>query len=267
MDTVLCCRTRLGASDGSRAGRAKICWARADFSLKFSTMRGLVTVLVCALFVVVPAEAGPWARDDGGFYLRGLVSVESLDGLDGTRADAYGEYGLTDRLTLTGKTEAVFYEDSIGEIDRQSYRVSLRRQLWSHKGFTFGAEAAAVYGSAIVGTFGCDEWGGEARVSGGYSGVRKSLGYYLFSDFAMISHQDGCVRRRAEFGYGADLSDRIFVTQQVWLERSNDSADSNKFESQVGYHFGHFDVAVGYREEFGGAYEENAYLIALTTRR
>jgi hypothetical protein len=36
------------------------------------------------------------------------------------RADAYGEYGLTPHLTLTGKTEAVFYEDSIGNIDRQS---------------------------------------------------------------------------------------------------------------------------------------------------
>lgn len=198
--------------------------------------------------------------------MRGLVSAETLDGLDGLRADTYGEYGLTDRLTLTGKTEAVFYEDSIGEIDRQSYRVSLRRQLCFRKGFTLGAEAAAVYGNAIVGTFGCDEWGGEARVSGGYSGVRRSLGYFLFTDIAMISHQDGCLRQRAEFGYGADISDRIFVTQQVWLERSNDSADSNRFESQVGYHFGQFDVSVGYREEFGGACEENAYLIALTTR-
>ncbi|WP_340692129.1 hypothetical protein [Hyphomonas sp.] len=230
-------------------------------------MKRLWLVALGAAYACGPAEAGPWTRDDGGFYLRGLVSTETLDGLDGTRADVYGEYGLTDRWTLTGKTEAVAYEDSIGDIDRQSYRVSLRRQLWSHKGFTFGAEAAAVYGSAIAGTFGCDEWGGEARLSGGYSGVRKSLGFYLFSDFAMISHQDGCVRHRAEFGYGADISDRIFVTQQVWLERSNDSADSNKFESQVGYHFGHVDVSVGYREEFGGAYEENAYLIALTTRR
>ncbi|MBU1288897.1 MAG: hypothetical protein KJ871_14365 [Alphaproteobacteria bacterium] len=57
------------------------------------------------------------------------------------------------------------------------------------------------------------------------------------------------------------------MTQQVWLERSNDSADSNKHESQIGYHLGHFDVAVGYREEFGGAYEEGAWLVALTTRR
>lgn len=44
-------------------------------------------------------------------------------------------------------------------------------------------------------------------------------------------------------------------------------ADSSRFESQVSYHFGHFDVSIGYREEFGGAYEESAYLIALTTRR
>jgi len=230
-------------------------------------MKGMWLVALGAAYACDPAEAGPWTRDDGGFYLRGLVSTETLNGLDGTRADAYGEYGLTDRLTLTGKTEAVFYEDSIGDIDRQSYRLTLRRQLWAHKGFVIGAEGGAVYGNAIAGTFGCDEWGGEARLSVGYSGVRKSLGFYLFGDVAMIGHQDGCVRHRAEFGYGADLSDRIFVTQQVWLERSNDSADSNKFESQVGYHFGHVDISVGYREEFGGAYEENAYLIALTTRR
>jgi hypothetical protein len=53
----------------------------------------------------------------------------------------------------------------------------------------------------------------------------------------------------------------------VRLERSNDSADSNKYESQIGYHFSHIDIAVGYRQEFGGAYEEDAYLLALTTRR
>jgi hypothetical protein len=205
-------------------------------------------VALGAAFACGPAEAGPWARDTGGYYLRGLVSTETLDGLRGTRADAYGERGLTDRWTLTGKTEAVAYEDSIGDIDRQSYRLTLRRQLWARKGFVIGAEGGAVYGNAIAGTFGCDEWGGEARLSGGYSGACKSLGFYLFSDFAMISHQDGCVLHRAEFAYGADISDPIFVTQPVWLERRNDSADSNKFESQVGYHFGHVDVSVGYRE-------------------
>ncbi|MBU1288898.1 MAG: hypothetical protein KJ871_14370 [Alphaproteobacteria bacterium] len=106
----------------------------------------------------------------------------------------YGEYGITDRWTLTGKSEAVAYEDSIGNIDRQSYRLIARRQLWSRKGFTFGMEGGPVYGSAIAGTYGCDEWGAEARLSSGYSGVRRSLGYYLFADIAAISHQDGCLR-------------------------------------------------------------------------
>ncbi len=82
----------------------------------------------------------------------------------------------------------------------------------------------------------------------------RSLGYYLFADVAAISRQEGCLRQRAEFGYGAEISDRIFVTQQVWLERSNDGAESNKYESQIGYHLGQFDVAAGYREEFGRAY-------------
>tara|TARA_R110000787_G_scaffold8359_4_gene27899 strand:+ start:547 stop:747 length:201 start_codon:yes stop_codon:yes gene_type:complete len=65
----------------------------------------------------------------------------------------------------------------------------------------------------------------------------------------------------------SDRSDRIFVTKQVLLERSSESPDSNRFESEVGYYFGLFDVSIGYREEFGGAYEESAYLTALTTRR
>jgi len=50
-------------------------------------MRGLGIVLVGALVVAVPAEAGPWAHDAGGFYVRGLVTAETLDGLDGMRAD------------------------------------------------------------------------------------------------------------------------------------------------------------------------------------
>jgi hypothetical protein len=212
------------------------------------------------------AEAGPWTRDDGGFYGRVLYSMEDLDGVDGHRVDAYGEYGLTQRWTLTAKTEAVTYPDD-SAINRESYRMTLRRQVWRHGGWTVGAEGGPVYGSAIAGLSNCDKWGGEARLSGGFSGARKGRDFYVFSDLAVIGHEDGCVRQRAEFGYGADLTEHVFTTQQVWLERGNDSADSYKMESQIGYHLGRIDLSVGYREEFGSAYDESAVLVALTTRR
>jgi hypothetical protein len=92
--------------------------------------------------------------------------------------------------------------------------------LWTHEGFTLGAEAGAIYGNAIADVRGCDEWGGEARLSSGYSGVRRGYGYYLFSDIAMLSHQDGCVRHRAEFGYGADISEMLPIFQNMFLLHS-----------------------------------------------
>ncbi len=230
-------------------------------------MRGIGWLLLGAAGAAGTAEAGPWAQEPGSIYARGIVSTERLDGEDGRRGEIYGEYGLARNWSVTAKAEMVRYEGG-GISDRDALRVSARRQLWSSdKGWALGAEAGLVYGSAVAGVFGCDGLGGEARMSVGRSGTVKGRNYFVFADVADIRHEDGCARQRAEFGYGSDIGPHLFTLQQVWLERGNQSADSIKFDSQIGYHFKSADLSLGYREESGGAYREHAVLVAVTLRR
>jgi len=229
-------------------------------------MRGLGGILFGALIASGTAEAGPWAQAPGGTYARAMVSAERLDGEDGWRGDVYGEYGLIRNWTLTGKMESVRYDG--GTADTDAYRVSARRQLWSSgNGWAVGAEAAVIHGSTLAGIYGCQGWGGEARASLGRSGVRKGRDYYFFADAAWVNQEGGCNRQRLELGYGSDLGGKFFMTEQVWLENGQQSADSLKTESQIGYHFPLADVSLGYREEFGGAFDEQAVLLAVTVRR
>lgn len=229
-------------------------------------MRGLGVILTGAFCVSGPALAGPWAQGQGDWYAQAVITDEQLDGVDGNRVELYGEYGFAPSWMVTAKSEAVAY-DLGSQFGKESWRLTVRRQLLSVKGWAVGVEAGAVYGNSVAGVFGCDKWGGEVRLSGGLSGVRGGRDFYVFADAATIRHEDGCTRHRAEFGYGVDLWREVFIGQQLWIERGNHTADSNKYETQLGYHFPWADMALGYREEFAGDFDERAVLLALTLRR
>jgi hypothetical protein len=230
-------------------------------------MRGLITQILTAASIAGAANAAPWTQAEGDWYGRALVARDTLDGAEGWRADLYGEYGISDRWTLTAKSEAVTYPD-FSEFDREALRLSIRRQLLERGNWTLGAEAAVLDGSTATGLVSCEGFGAEARAGLGYSGQsRQGRPFYYFADAALIRQQGGCERWRAEIGYGADLTDRVFLTQQIWIEEGNQSASSIKTESQLGVHFGPVDVSLGYREETGGQFEETAVLIAVVARR
>ncbi len=230
-------------------------------------MRGLVTQIFAAAGLAGVADAAPWVRDDGGWYARALIAHDTLDGAEGWRGDAYGEYGLSDTWTVTAKFESVTYPD-FEAFNRDAYRLTLRRKLLDHGKWTLGAEAGPVYGTTATGFTGCNGFGFEARGGLGYSSQNdEGRSFYAFADAAQIWQEDGCQRSRAEFGYGSDLTERIFLTQQLWIEEGNQSADSVKLENQVGVHFDKVDVSLGYREELGGQFEETAVLIAVVARR
>lgn len=229
-------------------------------------MRGMITQLCWAVSLAGMAEAAPWTREEGGWYARALAARDTLNGAEGWRTDVYGEYGLTNRLTLTAKAESVAY-DGFAAFDQDTYRLTLRRQLLTAGNWTLGAELGALHTSTELSFTTCAGSGGEARTGLGYSGERKGRKFYAFGDAAYIRQEDGCERRRIELGYGSDLTDRIFLTQQVWLEDGTRSADSIKTESQFGVHFRRFDLALGYRDEIGGQFDETAVLVTLTARR
>ncbi len=216
--------------------------------------------------VASAAHAAPWPQSDDGFYARTLVAHETLDGLEGWRADAYVEYGLTKKLTVTAKAEAVQFADA-PYLDGEAYRLTLRRGLVAWKGWQVGIEAGPVYGAASPGLRGCGGLGAELRVSGGISGVRDGRDFYAFADLGVTAREDECVRPRAEFGYGVDVGSRAFVGQQFWVERGAAGTDSNKYETQIGLHFSRFDAALGFRDTYWSDYDEQAILVTLISRR
>ncbi|MBK8198791.1 MAG: hypothetical protein IPK75_10495 [Acidobacteria bacterium] len=229
-------------------------------------MRGLITQVFTAASIAGAANAAPWVRDDDGWYARALIAHDTLNGADGWRADLYGEYGLTDNWTLTAKTEAVAYPGA-SEFNREAYRLTLRRKLLVHDEWSVGVEAGPIYGGTTTGLNSCEGLGFETRGGLGYSGQLEGRAVYMFADAIYIQQEDGCARRRAEIGYGSDLTDHVFLTQQVWLESGDRSATSVKLENQIGLHLGAVDVSLGYREEIGGEFEETAILVALVARR
>ncbi|KCZ96151.1 hypothetical protein HHI_00690 [Hyphomonas hirschiana VP5] len=234
-------------------------------------MRGLISFFLAGASVSGVAEAAPWVREDGGWYGRALGAHDSLNGVDGWRLDLYGEYGVTEKITVTLKNEAVIYPDAPA-FDRDLWRLTARRTLATYKGWTAGAELGAFHGSTLNassddGLFFCDGTGFEARLGGGWSGVYKQRPLYAFADVAHLAQGSGCGRTRIEFGYGQDLTKHIFLGQQLWFEEGEFSGRSVKTESQLGVHLGRVDVSVGYREEIGGTFNENAVLIAIVAKR
>jgi hypothetical protein len=119
-------------------------------------------------------------------------------------------------------------------------------QLFTQKNCTAGAGSGPICGSTVTGLYGCEGFGFETRRGLGYSGADKTgRKFYAFADAAYFREEDGCERVRAETGYGSDLSERVFLTQQLWFEEGNQSASFIKIENQLGVHFDKVDVSVG----------------------
>ena len=140
-------------------------------------------------------------RDDDVWYARALVALDTLGDADGWRADLYGEDGLTDKWTVTAKSESVTYP-GYEAFDRDAYRLTLRRKLLELGHWTLGAEAGPVYGSTSTGFTSCDGFGFETRAGLGYSGERRGCPFYVFTDAAYMLQDNGCERACVEIGCG-----------------------------------------------------------------
>ena len=140
------------------------------------------------------------------------------------------------------------------------------------RGGLLAQSLALFHGSTLNGSSGqrlvfCEGTGIEARIGGGWSGHYRDRPLYAFVDAAHLAQDGGCSRNRIEAGYGQDISRHLFIGQQIWFEEGEISGRSVKTETQLGVHFGPADVSLGYREEIGGAFNENAVLIAVVMRR
>ena len=227
-------------------------------------MRG-VWLSGLAVCVGAEASAGPWGRDPGEAYGRVALAAEELEGLTAYRYDVFTEYGLSRDWTAIAKVELVEFPDA-DDFTADGYRASVRRKIWQKRGFQLAAEAGAVYGAAIGGVRGCEEIGGELRLSAGASGAIEGLDWFGFVDVGGRAHGAGCWRERMELGFGQEIFDNVFLISQAWLERGSDEARSDKLETALLYRVGDIDFSIAYREEFSGRFDERGIVFAVASR-
>ncbi|MEM7766227.1 MAG: hypothetical protein AAF253_01920 [Pseudomonadota bacterium] len=229
-------------------------------------MKGLWIGFTAVTVTAQGAQAAPWLRGDGEGYGRVAAAGERVEGIDAQRYDAYGEYGLGEKWTVTAKAELVTFPGNT-DFNAEGYRATLRRELFGRGAFVLSAEAGAVYGEAIGGAnTGCDTLGGEARLGAGASGEMRGAAWYGYVDVAYREHGQGCQRERVELGFGQEVAPNVYVVSQAFLERGTDDARSDKIETGILYRQGHVDWSLSYRQETSGRFEEEGIIASVAVR-
>lgn len=210
------------------------------------------------------ASAAPWVEQEGWIYSRSSLSYEQLNQVAGWRGDIYFEYGMSEDWTVTGKLETVAYPQNPIE-DGDGVRVTVRRALFRSDQLSVTAEFGALQGSAIGGFNGCDAPGLELR--GGAARTQKVFGRdtYMFGELVRREHE-ACRRDRLELGAGARLTHRIWASSQIWLERRNPVAASDKVQFELLWRQQRVDYALGYRRELSGDFSEQGVFVAIARR-
>lgn len=211
------------------------------------------------------AVAAPWIQDDGEFYTRVAIASEEVEGLSAVRGDIYTEYGLSDDWTLTGKLEAVAFEDKASDFNRQGWRATARRQLFQRGGFLGSIEIGALQGEAIGGANGCETLGAEARAGVAWSGKWRKTETFSFAEVAGRYH-DNCHRERFEFGVGQKMTKNIWSVTQVWVERGDQNANSDKTQTELLWKAKNWEASLGYRQELGGQFKEQSVFLSLAKK-
>lgn len=207
------------------------------------------------------AAAAPWVQEDGAWYSRVSFGDESVEGLNGHRMDAYAEYGLTSKLTLTAKYDRIAYSNG-SDFNADGWRSNLRYQLLQYGPLHVSLEAGLLQGAAIGGRNGCDKLGGEIGTGIAWSGTWRNRQSFLFGEVMGRFHSD-CQRDRIAAGFGQQTSKHVWSITQAWVERGGDNANSNKIQTELVWRTDVADFSVGYRRENGGFFEEESAFLAL----
>ncbi len=219
---------------------------------------------VLGLILVLPwsgAAAAPWIQDEGSLYVRVSLADESVQGLSGTRSDAYAEYGVTSKHTVSFKSERIRYGEA-SDFNSDGWRATVRRSIVEIGGFGTSLEFGALQGAAIGGRNGCDTLGFEARGGVSWSGAWRERESFAFAEVATRNYE-ACRRERLDIGFGQQASERIWNITQVWLERGSPNAQSYKLQSELLWRSEIADFSIGYRQEVGGVFQEESVFLAV----
>lgn len=227
-------------------------------------MRGLAICLLGAVFAPL-AQAGPWGQDPGDVYARIAFSNEVQNGLDGQRLDVYGEFGLWKDWTLIAKAERVEFGRA-NELNAEAQRLTVRKPVLKRGRFALAAEGGLVNGAAISGDRKCQELGVEVGGSIGSSGLVAGRPWYGSVDLAGRQHNRGCQRLKLDIVTGIEYSKDSLVVFQVYNDIGNFTSPSHKAQIDFVQRYRYFDLSFGYKQEFGSAFDQTGFVIALTTR-
>lgn len=226
-------------------------------------MSKTLLLLSCALSWP-QAAAAPWVQEDGKLYTRISIADEVVEGLSGIRSDAYAEYGVRPDWTLTFKAERIEYGDA-PDFNSDGWRATARRQIWRFGSFRIAGEVGALQGAAIGGRNGCDSLGLEARTGLAWSGVWRDREMFAFGEIAG-RYYDACQRERFDAGIGRQVSENIWNITQAWIERGSPNAQSYKIQSELLWRTELADFSFGYRQEVGGAFQEESIFLAVANQ-
>lgn len=207
------------------------------------------------------ANASPWSQEEGSVYARIAWADEEIEQVGAKRADMYAEIGVTDSWTATLKLEHVDYAAN-DSFDSSAWRTTLRRQVFRRAGFVGSIEAGVLEGAAIGGRRGCDRLGAEGRIGLGWSGELRGTDTFTFIEAATRQHE-ACYRNRLELGLGQRATERIWLVTQLWSERGDEDAISDKSQIDLVWRGDGFDFTISYREELSGAFEETGVVFSV----
>lgn len=229
-----------------------------------SGLRRLAAIALIILCSGGVASAGPWVQDKGDVFARLSYVEEDHDGFGAVRGDIYGEWGLTDRWTLSGKYERVDFETS-NVFDSDGWRITGRRKLWSGKTWVTSAEVGLLEGAALGGFRGCESLGMEVAAGLGWSTQSRFGNFYASGTIARRQHSEGCFHDRFEGVFGYTLPSSRILTYQLWSERG-ETDRSDKMEIMMSQRFGVVEPGIGIRREVSGEFEESALVFAISAR-
>ena len=225
--------------------------------------KGLIGFFLLAL-LQLSAAAAPWHVGDNALYTSLSISTGEVEELQNTRSSFYGEFSLSSDWTVTAKVEQVAFEDET-DFNSDAWRATLRRTYNLTDTVRFSLEGGVLQGEAIGGFGTCSRIGAEIRAGAAWTGQIRKTDTYSYVEIAQREH-DGCSRSLAEVGIGRKATRDIWLVTQAFIEDGGGLARSYKSQTGILWKGERGEYMLGYRNESGGEFREDAVFISIARR-
>lgn len=222
-----------------------------------------VLALSGAAIPVGEASASAWARPPGDGQTINTISVERGDFGETWRFDDLIEFGLTEGWEGNLKIDSSYrYHDFVDS--RLSLQAGVKRSFAIGERSAVAVQGSILGGQAVQGVA-CNGLGFETRVAAGTSFDLAGRNAFANVEGALRTRGEGCDRTLAEATLGVDLFGGLSTIAKVWTEQGSGS-ETVKAEGMLLWTIGGVTLALGYREEVSGAYDEGGLVAGYWSR-